>query len=101
MRDLIQLRIASAKITDVGMSHLAGLAHLRYLHLLDAPITDTGLDHLHGLKSLESVYLDRTKVTDDGLARLVKALPEVHLHIDDHHHPLDKHGEDHKHEHAR
>jgi len=97
MRDLIQLRIASPHITDAGMTHLAGLNRLRYLHLLDAPITDAGLDHLHGLKSLESVYLDHTKVTDEGLAKLLKSLPGVHLHIDDHHHLLDTHGDNHEH----
>jgi hypothetical protein len=95
------LRIASPHITDAGMAHLANLQHLRYLHLLDAPINDAGLDHLHGLKSLESVYLDHTNVTDEGLAKLLKALPGVHLHIDDHHHPLDKHGGEHEHRHAR
>lgn len=101
MRDLIQLRIASDKITDAGIAHLANLQHLRYLHLLEAPITDAGLDALNELSSLESLYLDHTNVTDEGLARLLKARPGVHLHIDDHHHPLDKLGEDHKHEHAR
>ena len=101
MRELMQLRIASPHITDAGMAHLANLQHLRYLHLLDAPINDAGLDHLHGLKSLESVYLDHTNVTGEGLAKLLKALPGVHLHIDDHHHPLDKHGSEHEHRHAR
>lgn len=101
MRDLIQLRIASDKITDAGIAHLANLQHLRYLHLLEAPITDAGLDALNELSSLESLYLDHTNVTDEGLARLLKARPGVHLHIDVHHHPLDKLGENHKHEHAR
>jgi hypothetical protein len=94
---LEQLRLSSARVTDAGLAHVAGLAHLRFLHLLDMPITDTGLDRLRGLKKLESLYLDRTNVTDEGLARLIKALPGVHLHIDDHHHPLDPHGKEHGH----
>ena len=80
------------------MTAVAELGELRFLHLLDMPITDAGLDRLHGLARLESLYLDRTKVTDEGLARLIKALPGVHLHIDEHHHPLDPHAAEHNHE---
>src|SRR5262249_4633654 len=83
-KNLEQLRISSAKISDRGMEHVAALTKLRFLHLLDAPITDAGLDQLHGLKTLESIYLDHTRVTDEGIARLLAALPNVHLHLDDH-----------------
>ncbi len=95
--NLEQLRIASSRITDAGLGCLEDLQRLRFLHLIDMPITDAGLDTLHGLKSLESLYLDGTKVTDAGLARLIEAMPKVHLHIDDHHHRLDPHAGDHKH----
>ena len=94
---LEQLRLSSPRITDAGLEPLAALKHLRFLHLIDMPITDAGLDHLHALNGLESLYLDGTQVTDEGLARLIKALPGVHLHIDDHHHPLDPHAADHVH----
>ncbi len=94
---LEQLRLASPNVTDAGLSHVAKLSELRFLHLLQMPITDAGLDKLHGLSRLESLYLDGTNVTDEGLAGLVAALPNVHLHIDDHHHPLDAHGDEHKH----
>ena len=80
------------------MHPVARLKQLRFLHLLDVPITDAGLDRLHGLTSLESLYLDRTRVTDEGIGRLLAALPGVHLHIDEHHHPLDAHGRDHSHD---
>jgi hypothetical protein len=89
--ELQQLRLSSPRVTDTGMAHVAALSRLRFLHLLDMPITDAGLDQLHGLKTLESLYLDHTKVTDEGMARLFKALPNVHVHIDDHHHRLDPH----------
>ncbi|MGD9724115.1 MAG: hypothetical protein AB7O59_22945 [Pirellulales bacterium] len=94
---LEQLRLAAPQITDAGLAQVARLEHLRFLHLLDAPITDNGLASLHGLTQLESLYLDRTRVTDDGLARLLAALPQVHLHLDEHHHPLDPHGKEHAH----
>jgi len=94
---LEQLRIASPRITDAGMPLIGQLTNLRFLHLLDAPITDAGLDALHGLKRLESLYLDGTRVTDAGIARLVEAVPGVHLHLDDHHHRLDPHAAEHDH----
>ena len=97
MHELEQLRLASRRVDDAGLAPLAALGHLRFLHLIDTPITDAGLDQLHGLKTLESLYLDGTKVSDDGLAKLLAALPGIHLHIDDHHHPLDPHAADHTH----
>jgi hypothetical protein len=94
---LEQVRLAIPRISDAGLACLAELKQLRFLHLIDAPVTDAGLDHLHGLSNLESLYLDGTGVTDAGIERLVAALPGVHLHIDDHHHRLDPHADDHQH----
>jgi hypothetical protein len=81
MESLEQLRLASQRITDAGLVGLKQLEHVRFLHLID----------------MESLYLDGTSVTDDGIQRLVAALPQVHLHIDDHHHRLDPHGAEHSH----
>ena len=97
MRHLEQLRISSPRVDDDGLQPIADLKELRFLHLLDMPITDAGLDRLHALAVLESLYLDRTRVTDAGLARLINAMPGVHLHIDEHHHPLDPHAAEHAH----
>ncbi|MBI3838380.1 MAG: hypothetical protein HY288_10670 [Planctomycetia bacterium] len=97
MKEIEQLRLASPRITDAGLACLRELPHLRFLHLIDIPITDSGLEHLHSLKSLESLYLDGTRITDDGIQRLIAALPQVHLHVDDHHHRLDPHGAEHTH----
>ncbi len=97
MQGLEQVRLASPKISDDGLAALENLSQLRFLHLLDMPITDAALTHLYGLKKLESLYLDGTRVTDSGIEQLFKQLPDVHLHIDDHHHRLDPHGLDHKH----
>ena len=97
LENLEQLRLSSPNITDRGLAHVSKLAHLRFLHLLDAPVTDAGLESLHALENLESLYLDRTNVTDQGLGRLIEALPNVHLHVDEHHHPLDPRRNDHAH----
>ena len=97
MDQLVQLRVASPRVTDAGLAHVARLGNLRFLHLLDMPISDAGLENLYALENLESLYLDRTEVTDAGLTRLLEALPNVHLHIDEHHHPLDPRAADHDH----
>jgi hypothetical protein len=97
MKRLEQLRLASPQVDDAGLECLTNLKHLRFLHLIDMPITDAGLDHLHVLTGLESLYLDGTRTTDEGIGRLLAALPGVHLHVDDHHHRLDSHKDDHKH----
>jgi hypothetical protein len=97
MPKLEQVRLASPRISDAGLASLAELKQLRFLHLIDVPITDAGLEHLHGLANLESLYLDGTGVTDAGIERLLAALPGVHLHIDDRHHRLDPHADDHQH----
>lgn len=98
MQRLVQLRLASHRITDAGMAHLKPLAGLRFLHLIGAPVGDRGLETLHVLRRLESVYLDGTRVTEEGIVRLLEALPNVHVHLDQRHHPLDPHGSDHQHD---
>ena len=79
------LRFGSKHVTDDGLRSVARLSTLRFLHIMDTPITDRGLMHLHELKQLESLYLDGTRVTDEGIGQLLKALPAVHLHIDQQH----------------
>ena len=83
---------------------LAGLKELEKLHfslhfLTNINVRDKGLAHLHALKGLESLYLDGTRATDDGKNRLIRALPDVHLHFEGGHHRADPHAEDHEHKH--
>jgi hypothetical protein len=54
LTSLHRLAIASPKITDDGVSHLAGLANLRHLEL-PHQISDAAMIHLHGLTSLETL----------------------------------------------
>lgn len=97
MHNLVQLRLASDRVTDAGLECLANLKQLRHLHLIGAPITDAGLKHLHALDGLSSLYLDGTQATDEGFARLVEALPDVHVHFDGGHFRGDPRAADHEH----
>lgn len=91
------LRIGSPKITDAGLTTVAQMKKLRFLHLIEVPITDAGLKHLEPMTWLESFYLDGGKATDEGLSALITALPELHFHLDQQHLPgdpnCDKHGQ--------
>ncbi len=79
------LRFHSPNVTNDGMKSLSQSTCLRFLHLIAVPITDEGLEHLEGMKQLESLYIDDAEVTDDGIERLLRALPEIHLHINQQH----------------
>ena len=79
------------------MVYLAEMPSLRFLHLIDVPVTDQGLAQLESLSGLESLYLDDVPVTDDGVEHLLKALPAVHLHINQAHHDRDPRRADHTH----
>jgi hypothetical protein len=94
---LEQLRVMSPDVTDAGLAHLKDLPHLRHLHLIGAPVSDAGLEHLHALSGLESLYLDGIRASDAAIARLIEALPKVHVHIDGGHHRADQQADDHKH----
>ena len=67
---ITSLDIARSKVTDVGLKALAGMKHLKELHLEGTGITDAGLDQLKDLEELEYINLYSTKVTDAGMARL-------------------------------
>ncbi len=94
---LEQLRFGSSKVTDEGLKHIANMKNLRFLHLIHAPITDAGLQHLHGMTQLESFYLDGGQATEQGLGDLLKALPGLHIHLDQRHLDNDPHRHDHAH----
>jgi hypothetical protein len=68
---------------------------LRFLHLIDVPVTDAGIAHLQSMSRLESFYLDGGRCTDDGLRALLRALPDLHFHLDQLHLPGDPKADDH------
>ncbi|OYW13285.1 MAG: hypothetical protein B7Z55_17105, partial [Planctomycetales bacterium 12-60-4] len=67
---IASLDIARSKVTDAGLKALAGMKHLKELHLEGTGIGDAGLDHLKGLTELEYINLYNTKVTDAGITKL-------------------------------
>jgi len=89
------LRFRSPHVTDDGLKHIAALPALRFLHLIDVPVTDAGIAHLNSMSKLESFYLDGGRCTDDGLRSLLKALPNLHFHLDQLHLPGDPRADDH------
>jgi hypothetical protein len=95
MRRLEQLRIASKELTDAGVPELAQLEDLKHLHLIDAPLSDAGLAHLEKLTWLKSLYLDGIQASDEAIEKLIKALPDVHLHFDGGHHRHDAGADEH------
>ena len=89
------LRLASPQVTDEGLDHLTRLSTLRFLHLIEVNITDTGLQHVARMKQLESFYLDGSQATEEGLTKLIKARPDLHLHLNQQH--LDHDPQKHQH----
>lgn len=67
---IASLDIARSKVTDAGLKAVAGMKHLKELHLEGTAIGDAGLDQLKGLSELEYLNLYGTKVTDAGIAKL-------------------------------
>ena len=97
LANLELLRFGSPHVTDAGMVHVARIPSLRFLHLIDVPIGDRGLESLESLTQLESLYLDDTAATDAGITRLLKALPQIHLHVNQRHHDADPAARNHAH----
>ncbi|HKB01807.1 MAG TPA: hypothetical protein VKD90_06285, partial [Gemmataceae bacterium] len=63
-------------VTDVGLKHLAGLAHLETLIAHNTRLTDDGLKALAGLNRLRGLGADGTNLTDAGLDHL-KGFPHL------------------------
>jgi hypothetical protein len=62
---------------------------LRWLHLIDIPLTDAALQPIGELRNLESLYLDGARISDAAYDEFFRAHPNLHVHIDQHHHDRD------------
>jgi Leucine-rich repeat (LRR) protein len=86
---LVQLRLSAALLDDRAAEVLAKFPALRSLHLIGPNFTDAALDQLAKVPKLSSLYIDDCHLSDAAWERLFKAKPNIHVHIDQHHHDRD------------
>jgi hypothetical protein len=77
------LTIRGTRITDNGLSSIAGWKRLRLLNLeRNVDITDSGLNELKGLSNLKDLNIDCcTKVTAAGVQTLQTSLPHCQISL--------------------
>ena len=76
LKELRQLILSYAEVTDAGMKHLTPLRNLQDLGLFHTGVTDSGLQELTALRGLVELDLGDTQVTDAGM-RHVATLPAL------------------------
>ncbi|MCR9291262.1 MAG: hypothetical protein NXI32_01000 [bacterium] len=86
---LKQLRIGGRQIDDAAASALSELPNLRSLHLIGPAISADGLAALAASRKLSSLYIDDCPLPDSAWQELFRAKPQLHVHIDQHHHDRD------------
>ncbi len=74
---LRHLDLGGTRITDEGLSALAGLGELQTLHLHHTRVTNRGLQHLSGLAKLQELTLHATDLVDEGMVHLAE-LQQLH-----------------------
>ena len=72
-----QLNLDRAPITDEGISKLAALTNLAWLHLGATAITDTALVELAKFESLKETVVTRTETTVEGVEKLRRDRPDM------------------------
>lgn len=93
--NLRQLRLGGSQIDDDAAEKIAGLPALQSLHLIGPTLTASGLEQLSGAKKLASLYIDDCTLPDEAWERVFQAKPNLHVHIDQHHHDRDPHADSH------
>jgi hypothetical protein len=84
LADVQQLTLTNRKkITDAGLSHLAGLKHLNVLVLNGTSVRGPGLRYLRGLQQMEGLAFSSTPLADDGLEHLAALTKLQWLHLND------------------
>lgn len=76
-----EMNLGRSKVTDAGLSTVAGMKNLKKLHLPNTAVTDAGIESLLGLENLEYLNLFNTKVTDAGIAKLEKLAKLKRLYV--------------------
>ncbi len=88
---LRQLRLGGEQLDDAAVTELAKLPSLVSLHLIGPKLSDKALDMLSEAPKLASFYLDDCELPDEAWIKLFEAKPNLHVHIDQHHHDRDPH----------
>ena len=81
-KQLIWLKLAYCKITDINLVTVAKLSSLTRLHLEKTAVTDTGLANLKTLTQLQYINISGTKITAKGLEQLssLKQLQQIYIY---------------------
>ena len=81
-KQLIWLKLAYCKITDINLVTVAKLSSLTRLHLEKTAVTDTGLANLKTLTQLQYINISGTKITAKGLEQLSssKQLQQIYIY---------------------
>ncbi|MCA9194565.1 MAG: hypothetical protein KDB03_22495 [Planctomycetales bacterium] len=93
--NLIQLRIGGRQLDDEAAAIISELPNLRSLHLIGPSLTSSGLKHLAKCPQLYSLYIDDCPLPDEAWLALFNDKPELHVHIDQHHHDRDPNADPH------
>ncbi len=81
MPHLAWLHLEHATIDDAALAHLSQLSELEYLNLYGTPITDAGLQHLSKLPRLARLYLWQTKASYDAAMSLEQSIPGLVVNL--------------------
>lgn len=92
---LRQLRIGGRQIDDHAVELISQLPELRSLHLIGPQLTSKSLEALAESPHLNSFYLDDCPLPDPAWEQLFAAKPNLHVHVDQHHHDRDPHPDQH------
>ncbi len=92
---LRQLRLGGKQLDDDAASAAAELPMLQSLHLIGPKLTGLGLTHLQSAPRLASLYIDDCQLPDEAWVELFRVKPNLHVHIDQHHHDRDPNADSH------
>ncbi len=81
LRQLEELHLGRADVTDAGLAQLRGLKRLTGLIIEGRGITNQGLAHLAELRELKSLSVTGPGITDEGLSHLAKLVELTSLTI--------------------
>lgn len=87
--ELRQLRLGGKNLDDACIAQLAKLPMLESLHLIGPRLSDSALDFIAKSPQLSSFYLDDCQLSETAWQRLFARKPNLHVHIDQHHHDRD------------